>query len=246
MQVVILCGGKGMRMNGLSKSMPKTLATIQNKPIIWHIMSLYSKYAHTDFILPLGYQGDKIKEYLFEYHWKYKNCKFNFPSKQLDILEEIENWNVTCVETGADTMTGARIKKIEPYIQGDTFMITYGDGLADINIDNLIKFHKETGKTMTLTGIVPTNQYGVLKSSNNIITEFQEKPVMTDRINGGFFVCDKNIFQYLDENEDCVLEEGPFQRLIEDRELAVYNHDGKWISIDTYKDLITANTLWHA
>ncbi|MED3391338.1 sugar phosphate nucleotidyltransferase [Bacillus thuringiensis] len=245
MQVVILCGGKGMRMNGLSTSIPKSLAKIQNKPIIWHIMNLYSKYAHTDFILPLGYQGDKIKEYFFEYYWKCKNCKFNLPSKQIDILEEIENWNVTCVETGVDTMTGARIKKIEQYIQDDTFMVTYGDGLADINIDDLIKFHKETGKTMTLTGIVPTNQYGVLRSSNNIITEFQEKPVMKDRINGGFFVCDKKIFQYLDTNEDCVLEEEPFQRLVDNRELAVYNHDGKWISIDTYKDLITANTLWH-
>ncbi|MGH0883471.1 sugar phosphate nucleotidyltransferase [Bacillus paranthracis] len=245
MQVVILCGGKGLRMNGLSKSIPKSLAQIQNKPIIWHIMNLYSKYSHTDFLLPLGYQGDQIKEYFLEYHWKSKNFKINLESNQLDVLNACENWNVTCIETGKNTMTGARLKKLEPYIQDDLFMITYGDGLADININELVEFHIRTGKTMTLTGILPKNQYGVLKSSNNIITEFAEKPTVSNRINGGFFVCNRDIFNYLDESEDCVLEELPFKRLVEDQELAVYHHDGKWISIDTYKDLEIANTLWN-
>lgn len=143
-------------------------------------------------------------------------------------------------------MTGARIKKIEPYIQDDIFMITYGDGLADIDINDLVRFHIKAGKVMTLTGILPNNQYGVLKSSNNIITEFSEKPMMPNRINGGFFVCNKEIFNYIDTREDCVLEESPFKRLVEDRELAVYHHDGKWISIDTYKDLEIANTFWNS
>ncbi|PGW49181.1 sugar phosphate nucleotidyltransferase [Bacillus thuringiensis] len=245
MQVVILCGGKGLRMSGFSKSIPKTLAKVQTKPIIWHLMKLYGQYSYTDFILPLGHQGDAIKKYFMEYHWRDKDLKINLSNQTYTPLEKDENWNVTCVDTGEDTMTGARIKKIEKYILDDTFMVTYGDGLADVNINELVHFHKKMGKVMTLTSVAPRSQYGILHSENGIATEFSEKPQKNEMINGGFFVCDKKIFDYLDLNSNCVLEEEPFQKLIKHRELAVYHHKGSWISIDTYKDLITANEIWH-
>lgn len=244
MKVVILCGGKGMRMRGLTENIPKALADVNGKPILWHIMKHYSEYGHQDFILPLGYKGEQIKDYFVNLAWKKNDLKIDLEKNQYDILEKTEPWKITCIDTGIDTMTGARIKQLEEFIQDDIFLLTYGDGLSDIDLDALIAFHKEKGKTVTLTGIQKNNQYGVLDIKDGIATSFTEKPILDNLINGGFFVCNKEFFHYLSAQPDCVLEEEPLRKLINKRELAVYLHEGTWISIDTPKDLEDARKIW--
>ncbi|XQY92661.1 sugar phosphate nucleotidyltransferase [Metabacillus sp. HB246100] len=246
MKVVILCGGKGLRMSGLEENIPKALARVNGHPIIWHIMKLYSHYGFNEFILPLGHQGEKIKKYFMEYKWKEHDITLCLNESKFSPLTSIEDWEITCVNTGLETMTGARIKQIEKYIKDDTFLLTYGDGLSDINIEKLIAFHKEKGKAVTVTGIKKHNQYGVLEVEDGLATNFAEKPEVNSIINGGFFVCNREFFHYLSEDQDCVLEEEPLKNLIKDGELAIYEHDGFWMSIDTPKDLAEANKLWKA
>ena len=243
-KVVILCGGKGLRMRGIGEDVPKTLAKVKGKPIIWHIMKLFSQYNHHHFILPLGYKGDQIKEYFMDYSWKDHDFELHLRDNKYNLLNEAETWKITCVDTGQDTMTGARIKKVEEYLDDETFLVTYGDGLANIDLEKLVKFHKEKGKTVTLTGIKKNSQYGVLTVENGVATDFREKPMLDMTINGGFYVCNKKFFNYLSEDQNCVLEEEPLKKLIEDGELAVYEHEELWISIDTPKDLEEANKLW--
>lgn len=244
MKVVILCGGKGLRMRGLEENIPKALARVNEKPIIWHIMKLYSQYGYNEFILPLGYQGEKIKEYFIDYKWKESDLELVLNENKPIPLTNIEDWSITFADTGLETMTGARIKNIEKYIDDDIFLLTYGDGLSDINIDKLIQFHKEKGKTVTLTGIRKQSQYGILEVKDGIATKFVEKPEIDSIINGGFFVCNRDFFHYLSDNLECVLEEDPLKNLIKDEELAIYEHDGLWMSIDTPKDLVEANKIW--
>ncbi|MCM3409748.1 sugar phosphate nucleotidyltransferase [Metabacillus litoralis] len=244
MKVVILCGGKGLRMRGLEENIPKALARVNEKPIIWHIMKLYSQYGYNEFILPLGYQGEKIKEYFIDYKWKESDLELVLNENKPIPLTNIEDWSITFADTGLETMTGARIKNIEKYIDDDIFLLTYGDGLSDINIDKLIQFHKEKGKTVTLTGIRKQSQYGILEVKDGIATKFVEKPEIDSIINGGFFVCNRDFFHYLSDNPECVLEEDPLKNLIKDEELAIYEHDGLWMSIDTPKDLVEANKIW--
>ncbi|MEH7479577.1 sugar phosphate nucleotidyltransferase [Neobacillus drentensis] len=244
MKVVILCGGKGLRMRGLTEDVPKALAKLNGKPIIWHIMKLFSQYNHTHFILPLGYKGDQIKEYFMDYPWRDHNFELNLSDNKYRLLNETDSWKVTCVDTGLDTMTGARIKLVEKYLDEDTFLLTYGDGLADINLEELVNFHKEKGKAVTLTGIKKNSQYGVLAIENGIAVDFTEKPVLDITVNGGFFVCNRKFFDYLTSDPNCVLEDEPLKKLINDRELAVYEHNGLWLSIDTPKDLEEANKIW--
>lgn len=245
MKVIILCGGKGLRMSGLKNNIPKALAEVNGKPILWNIMKLYSMYGHKEFILPLGYKGEQFKEYLIDYAWKQNNFKVNLKDSSYKLLENPVDWSITCIDTGRDTMTGARIKRVENYLENeDTFLLTYGDGLSDININKLIEFHKQKGKIVTVTGIKKkNNQYGILKSENGLATEFIEKPKLDMTINGGFFVCNKEIFQYLSDDDGCVLEEEPLNKLIQDRQLAIYHHNGNWVSIDTPKDLEEANNV---
>ncbi|MCM3163477.1 sugar phosphate nucleotidyltransferase [Metabacillus litoralis] len=244
MKVVILCGGKGLRMRGLEENIPKALARVNEKPIIWHIMKLYSQYGYNEFILPLGYQGEKIKEYFIDYKWKESDLELVLNENRTIPLTNIEDWSITFADTGLETMTGARIKNIEKYVDDDIFLLTYGDGLSDINIDKLIQFHKEKGKTVTLTGIRKQSQYGILEVENGIATKFVEKPEMNSIINGGFFVCNRDFFHYLSDDPECVLEDDPLKNLIKDEELAIYEHDGLWMSIDTPKDLVEANKIW--
>ncbi|WP_226666201.1 sugar phosphate nucleotidyltransferase [Metabacillus litoralis] len=246
MKVVILCGGKGLRMRGLEENIPKALARVNGKPIIWHIMKLYSQYGCNEFILPLGYQGDKIKEYFIDYKWKESDIEFSLNDNKPISLDKVEDWLITFADTGLETMTGARIKNIEKYIEDDVFLLTYGDGLSDINIDHLIKFHKEKGKTVTLTGIRKQSQYGILEVDNGIATKFVEKPEGNSIINGGFFVCNRDFFRYLSDDRGCVLEDRPLKNLIKDEELAIFEHDGLWMSIDTPKDLVEANKIWNS
>ncbi|MEI4832213.1 sugar phosphate nucleotidyltransferase [Bacillus sp. FJAT-53711] len=244
MKVIILCGGKGLRMQGILEDVPKPLVRVQGKPLIWHIMNWYSKFGHQEFILPLGYKGEKIKEYFVNYNWKEYDFILDLQKNQYHLLKEPESWNIKFIDTGIETMTGARLKKLENHLQDDLFLVTYGDGLAHVDINELIKFHREKGKIATLTGIRKNSQYGLLQVENGIATEFKEKPLMDALINGGFFVFNKAIFSYLSDEDTCILEEEPLRNLIKNNELAVFEYDGFWIGVDTPKDLKDANENW--
>ncbi|ENQ3108567.1 NTP transferase domain-containing protein [Bacillus cereus] len=245
MKVVILCGGKGLRMQGVLENTPKPLVRVQGKPLILHIMNWYRRYGHYEFILLLGYKGDQIKEYFMNYNWKEHDFSLDFKNNQYQLLQEEEEWNIKFIDTGIETMTGARLKKIEKYIQDETFLLTYSDGLANIDINDLIKFHKEKGKIATLTGIKKNSQYGLLQIENGIAVDFKEKPLLDALINGGFFVFNRGIFDYLNSENDCILEEEPLRNLIQNHELAVYEYNDFWISVDTPKDLKDANETWN-
>ena len=243
MKVIILCGGKGQRMQA-GQDYPKPMAQVNGRPLLYHIMKTYAKYGFNEFILPLGYKGDVIRDYFLNYE------QFNSPvmketgSNKITLLEGSDDFKITMVNTGLETMTGARIKQVSQYIDGDTFMVTYGDGLANIDIGKLISFHKEKGKIGTLTGVSKKSQYGILEIENDIALSFKEKSTSDGIINGGFFVFHTEFINYLNTKADCILEEEPIRTLIQNRELSVYMHDGMWISVDTLKDLEYANQVW--
>lgn len=245
MKVVILCGGKGTRLRGASDDMPKPLALVGGKPILWHVMKIYSHYGFNDFILLLGYRGDKIKEFFIDYDWKNSDFILDNIEGTIKFFSKKENWRILFLDTGEETMTGGRISRAEDYIDGDTFMLTYADGLADINLPELINYHEEKGTIATVTGVRKNNQYGVLEVENGIVTNFTEKPRSNDIINGGFFVLKKKVFDYLSKDSSCVFEKEPLMRLAADRQLSMYQHDGFWTAIDTLKDLLEVNEMWN-
>lgn len=222
MQVVILCGGKGTRMGKDLQGSPKALIPVGDKPIIWHIMKYYSHFGFNDFILCLGYKGKDIKSYFF----KDKEFKIQF------------------VDTGLDTNTGGRIKKVQKLINTDIFLATYGDGLADINLKSLLKFHLAHKKTATLTAVRPRTTFGIvgIDSNTDIVTHFEEKPFLDHWINGGFFIFNRDAFKYIKEKD--ILEKQSFSRLVDKKELAAYKHLGFWECMDTYKDNLKLNELW--
>jgi glucose-1-phosphate cytidylyltransferase len=249
LKVVILCGGMGTRIKEITEDIPKPLIRVGGKPIIWHIMKIYSKYGFNDFILPIGYKGEKIKEYFAGGIWRNNDCIIDNTSIDISIkpLRSPEKWKITLIDTGEATMTGSRIKLIEPYIDENEFMLTYGDGLADINICRLVEFHRNKGKIATLTGIMPKSQYGILKVKDNIAYEFVEKPQTDQIINGGYFVLSKEVFNYIDDdNGRCIFEQEPLAKLVAAGQLSVYLHKEFWMSIDTYKDYSTLNDNWEA
>ena len=223
MKAVILAGGYGTRISEESHLRPKPMIEIGGKPILWHIMKIYSKYKINDFIICCGYMGDIIKEYFS-----------NFDS---------EPWNIQLIDTGLDTMTGGRIKRIEKHIDG-TFCATYGDGLSDVNINNLISFHKEKKSLATLTASHPPGRFGVLNLSGDYVSEFHEKLVMKSSwINGGFFVFEPEIFDYL-QDDSTVLERTPLEDLAKEQKLTAFKHDGFWHPMDTLRDKRQLEDLW--
>ena len=232
-----------MRMKEVSDDIPKPLASVGNNPIIWHIMKTYYHYGFNDFVLLLGYKGEKIKEFFMDYAWK-NHSSVLYEDGSYEVLEPIENWKITFLDTGMDTMTGSRILRAKEYLKDECFMLTYGDGLADIDIKRLYDFHCSKGKVATVTGIKKENQYGVLSVSDDIATDFVEKPDSNNIINGGFFVFNKEIFDYLADGDNCILEKDPLIKLARDNQLAVYSHNGFWTAMDTYKDLMQVNELW--
>lgn len=220
MRVVILCGGKGMRMG--YDEIPKALFPIGERPILWHIMNIYAYYGFRDFILCLGYKGKKIKEY----------------------FRDFKKWNILFVDTGLDTNTGGRLKKIERLIDDDSFFVTYGDGLSDINLDTLLEFHKKHKKIATITAVRPHSPFGIvgINSKTQAVSHFEEKPRLDHWINGGFFVFNKEVFRYIKSND--ILERDTFRRLVQDKNVVAYKHYGFWECMDTYKDNLRLNQLW--
>jgi len=248
MKIVILCGGRGTRLREKTTVQPKPLVEIGNRPILWHIMKIYAHYGFKDFILCLGYKGDIIKQYFLNYIALSSDFTI-----RLDACSNIEfhnnnekkDWKVTLVDTGEEAETGARIKRVEKYIDGDLFMVTYGDGLADINIVDLLKFHKLHGRIGTVTGVHPASRFGELEMEDTQIIEFNEKPqVKQGLINGGFFVFDRRFLNYLTKDNDCFMEGKPLKRLSSERELMGYIHNGFWQCVDTCRELELLNNLW--
>jgi len=247
-KVVILCGGKGTRLKEETEFKPKPLVHVGNFPILWHIMKHYSHYGYKDFILCLGYKGGLIKEYFLNYKWMSNDFTLNLKKENERVVNYTrtdEDWTITFVDTGAETNTGGRIKRIEKYIKEDNFLATYGDGVSNLNLRNLIKFHKDKNKIGTITGVHPWSKYGTIHTNEeNVIHEFIEKPILRDIINGGFFVFKKEFFDYLDEN--CILEGEPFEKLANQKQIALFKHDGFWHCMDTYKDFQELNNVWRS
>lgn len=248
MKVVILCGGKGTRLREETEFRPKPMVKIGDKPILWHIMKIYAYYGFKDFVICLGYKGDMIKEYFLNYEIMNNDFTIDMANKgnlKVHDSNETEDWKVTLADTGEDSQTGARVKKIEKYIDGDSFMLTYGDGVARINIQDLLQFHQNHGKTGTMTGVHPSSRFGEFSVEDNKITRFSEKPQTTaDLINGGFFIFNTDFFDYLNEDDDCIMEQDPLENLAIDGKLMLYHNKNFWQCVDTYRELEHLNEYW--
>ncbi len=244
--VVILCGGEGTRFREETHNKPKPMIEIGNYPIIWHVMQLYASYGFNKFILCLGYKGKIIKDYFLNIKDNLCDLKLNLSTGEKTFLNEVNSSfeDIIFAETGTKTQTGGRIKMTEKYIDSDYFMVTYGDGLADINIHDLMQFHLDQGRIGTVTGVNSVSQFGELTFDGSEITNFVEKPEVTSVINGGFFVFHKSFFKYLEASEDCVLEKEPMAKLVSDRQLSLYRHKNFWQCMDNYKDYLLLNELW--
>ena len=245
MDVVILCGGKGMRMREYSERIPKPLVPVGDRPLIWNIMKAYYHYGYDNFILCLGYKGELIKQYfantlVFNRNFKIKIDDDGYKIQYLD--KEEEKWSVTLVDTGKDSKTATRLKKVRDYIHGEEFFMTYGDGLSDVNINKLLQYHKDKGTYVTLTGINPISSFGEIKLKDGIVESFKEKATTDSIINGGYMVINKKALAYISD-EDCMFEEEPLRNLVKDGQVSVYKHDGFWKAIDTAKDVEDINNL---
>ena len=247
-KVVILCGGRGTRMREETEYCPKPLVKVGGRPILWHIMKIYAHYGFNDFIICLGYKGNMIKEYFLNYEAMNNDFSIqlgNRNSIQFHSDHQERDWCVTLADTGEEAMTGARVKRIEKYIDGDLFMLAYGDGVANTNIKDLVKYHKSHKKIGTMTGVHPSSRFGELAIKGKQIVNFTEKPQIGEGlVNGGFFVFNKKFFSYLKEDDNCILEQEPLRNLAADGELMVYPHDGFWQCVDTYRELELLNKIW--
>jgi glucose-1-phosphate cytidylyltransferase len=250
MKVVILCGGQGTRIRDVADNIPKPMIPIGGYPILWHIMKYYSMFGHNEFILCLGYQGNVIKEFFLNYEVNVSDFTLQLGDKKsVHFHNQIKekDWVITFAETGEKSMTGARIRKIRKYIGDDQiFMLTYGDGLSDVDINQLIAYHHSHQRVLTLTGVRPSGRFGEIKCTDEgVISEFNEKPQSSEgRINGGFFVCNHNLFDYLDDNDDLIFEKEPMMKLVREKQLMQYNHDGFWQPMDTLREYVLLNSLY--
>ena len=248
MKVVILCGGMGTRLKEETEFRPKPMVNIGDRPILWHIMKIYAHYSYQDFVLALGYKGEMIKNYFCHYELMNNDVTIELGKPENICIHQRHDengWKITLVNTGEKALKGSRLKKVQKYISGDTFMVTYGDGLASIDINALIDFHKGHGKLATLTGINPSSRFGELKVNGNKVEAFSEKPKDGDGlINGGFFVFNRDVFDYLSEDDSCDLEIGALEEIARQGQLMVYKHPGFWACMDTLRDMDYLNRLW--
>lgn len=246
MKVVILAGGAGTRLREETEYRPKPMVEVGGSPILWHIMKIYSAYGHTDFIICLGYKGDVIRDYFLNY--QNRRCDFTVAlgTGQVNIHGNHceDKWQVTLADTGEKTMTGGRIRRVAKYVGNSTFLATYGDGVADVNLDALLAFHRRRGKLATATAVRPVSRYGELAIEDGSVTVFQEKPQVTEGwVNGGFFVFEPEVFDLITDDDD-PLEAGLLSRLVERGELSVYQHQGFWQCMDTYREMQLLNEMW--
>jgi glucose-1-phosphate cytidylyltransferase len=246
MYAVILAGGVGSRLSEETSRIPKPMVEIGDKPMIWHIMKIYSHHGINDFIVCLGYKGHLIKQYFAEYWLHSSDITVDLANRQIQHhRQHAEPWRVTLVDTGAETGTGGRLKAIADYVGSDTFCMTYGDGVSDVNIRQLIEFHKAHGKHATVTAVSPPGRFGALQIEEDLVVKFQEKP--SDEfawINGGFFVLEPAALNYV-ESAATMWEQEPLRRLAEDRQLVVHRHHGFWHPMDTLREKRELERLWH-
>ncbi|TYP75732.1 glucose-1-phosphate cytidylyltransferase [Paenibacillus methanolicus] len=248
MKVVILAGGRGTRISEESHIKPKPMIQIGDAPILWHIMKIYSHYGYNDFVICLGYKGYAIKEYFANYYLHMSGViTYDFTSANTVNVHhnKVEPWKVTLVDTGINTMTGGRIKRVQPIIGNEPFMLTYGDGLANINIDDLVQWHRKHGNHATISAVQPDGRFGRLELEGDRVVGFAEK-VKGDGswINGGFMVCEPEVFDYIDVEDETIFEQGPLQNLAKDGQLNVYQHHGFWQPMDTLREKITLDDMW--
>lgn len=248
MKVVILAGGLGTRISEESHLKPKPMIDIGEHPVLWHVMKLYSSYGFNDFIICLGYKGYVIKEYFANYFLHNSDVTFDLAKNSIEILNSnAESWKVTLVDTGLMTQTGGRLRKIRKYLNNEAFMMTYGDGVSNVNIQSLLNFHKKHGKYATITAVQPPGRFGALAFDEDvdIVRSFQEKPQGDGAwINGGFFVLQPEVIDYI-ENDDVLWEKQPLCALTRDRQLVAYKHDGFWKPMDTLRDKIELEEQWN-
>ena len=248
MKVVILAGGLGTRISEESHLRPKPMITIGDQPILWHIMKYYSAFDFREFVICCGYKGYMIKEYFADYYLHRSDVTFDFTDgNRMTVHSNVaEPWKVTLVDTGLNTQTGGRIKRVEKYIGDEPFMLTYGDGVSTVDLNALLEQHRTSGKTVTLTGIQPGGRFGVLEiDGSGTVTGFREKAREDGGwINGGFMVMEPEVFRYLSADEDCILEREPLESLATEGRLGVYKHEGFWQCMDTQRDRGLLENLW--
>jgi glucose-1-phosphate cytidylyltransferase len=243
MKTVILCGGYGTRIRDVADNIPKPMIPLGGMPILWHIMKYYAACGHREFVLCLGYRGQAIREFFLNYEACTRDFTITLGSQRQVVYHGCASaetdWRVTLADTGLETMTGGRVRKIRQYVADDAdFLLTYGDGVSNVDLGALLTFHRRHGRILTVTGVRPPGRFGELMSDGQgLVTEFNEKPQATGgRISGGFFVCRRELFDYLPDREDLVFEQEPMRALVRDRQLAVYEHDGFWQCMDTNRD----------
>ncbi len=248
MKVVLFAGGKGTRISEESHLRPKPMIEIGGKPILWHIMKMYESYGHKEFIVCLGYKGYMIKEYFLNYYFHNADVTVDLESNQIKVHKnKSESFTVTLVDTGLETMTAGRLKQVQPYIGDEEFMLTYGDGVCDINMDEELKFHRAHGKICTMAIVQPGSRFGVIELDNkNVVQKFVEKPKEDGAwINGGFFIMKPEVFNYLHEDADAIMwERQPLEDLAKEGELVSFKHNGFWKCMDTLRDNHDLNDLW--
>ena len=247
MKAVILAGGFGSRLSEETVLKPKPMVEIGGKPILWHIMKIYSSHGINDFVILLGYKGYHIKEYFANYFLHQSDVTIDLKDNSIKVINNSsEPWKVTLLDTGLNTMTGGRIKRAQNFIGDEPFMLTYGDGVADINIKELLKFHKSHGKLLTMTSAQPDGRFGALDiDDNNKVKEFKEKPKGDGSwINAGYFVCEPKVLEFINEGDETIFEQSPLKNLAKNGEIFTYKHNSFWMPMDTLRDKKVLNDLW--
>ena len=247
MKVIILAGGFGTRLSEYTELIPKPMVLVGGKPILWHVMQRYASFGHKDFYIALGYKSEIIKEYFLKFNSINSDFSIDMYSGELKTHNNNSlDWKVTLVDTGQDSMTGGRVKRMQPYIGDEPFMLTYGDGVADINVDALVKFHENHGKMVTVTAVHPVARFGELTIDGDYVKSFKEKPqVARSWINGGFFVCEPNFFDLI-KDDQTILEAEPLEQAASMGELMAYKHEGFWQCMDTKRDKDLLEELWQS
>ena len=245
MKVIILAGGFGTRLSEYTQSIPKPMVSIGGKPILWHIMKTYAQYGQKDFYLALGYKAELIKDYFLNYRSLNSDFTINLETGAFTPVQNDDlDWSVTLVDTGLNSMTGGRVRRMKSFIGNETFLLTYGDGLSDINIDDLIDFHKSHGKMVTVSAVHPGARFGELEMDNNVVTSFKEKPqIKQGWINGGYFVVNPEFFELI-KDDSTILEQEPLEKAAKIGELVAYKHNGFWQCMDTKRDRDSLEAMW--
>jgi glucose-1-phosphate cytidylyltransferase len=247
MRVVILAGGLGTRLQEETTVKPKPMVEIGGRPILWHIMKIYAAFGYKEFVIALGYKGEVIKNYFLNYYQQRNSITVQLDNGSVEVHDEgHEDWNVHLIDTGFQTQTGGRIKRLAPWVRNGTFMLTYGDGVANIDIGKLVAFHRRHGKLATVTAVRPPARFGGLNFKGNLVTEFVEKPQIGEGwINGGFFVLEPGVLEYIEGNPTA-FEREPLERLAQEEQLVAYRHDEFWQSMDTLRDVRLLESLWES